>query len=438
MTNLKTKSNNKNTSDMRTKVKGMDRKLKLIAVLMSVALLSVMITVDTTFALTAQNSSSWFWTSDTNVAATVTGDVDNDGAVEVVTGGYHNDGTRWNAQLIVWNPLTMVAKRATSWYWTSDTQVSSVAIGDADGDGQSEIITGGSFFDGTRWNAQLIVWNGSTLVAERVTSWFWTNNTAVSSVTIANITGGSSMDIVTGGSFFDGTRWNAQLIVWNGSTLVAERVTSWFWTNNTYVNSIIVANIPGSSSPSIVTGGAYHDGIRYRSQLIVWNASTLIAWKVQTWHWTSNTEITSVAVANITAGATPSIVTGGTFFDGTRTNSQLITWNSETMAVQAITTWYWFSNTKIASVAVGNYSSGTSLDIVTTGLYNDGLRNNPQLIVWNGTNLSVNSIAGWPVNLDTQTTSVALGDFGLPSKRIVVGGSYWDLTRSVAFVNIWI
>jgi hypothetical protein len=108
------------------------------------------------------------------------------------------------------------------------------------------------------------------------------------------------------------------------------------------------------------------------------------------------------------------------------------------MAVQAITTWYWFSNTKIASVAVGNYSSGTSLDIVTTGLYNDGLRNNPQLIVWNGTNLSVNSIAGWPVNLDTQTTSVALGDFGLPSKRIVVGGSYWDLTRSVAFVNIWI
>jgi len=382
MTNLKTKSNNKNTSDMRTKVKGMDRKLKLIAVLMSVALLSVMITVDTTFALTAQNSSSWFWTSDTNVAATVTGDVDNDGAVEVVTGGYHNDGTRWNAQLIVWNPLTMVAKRATSWYWTSDTQVSSVAIGDADGDGQSEIITGGSFFDGTRWNAQLIVWNGSTLVAERV--------------------------------------------------------TSWFWTNNTYVNSIIVANIPGSSSPSIVTGGAYHDGIRYRSQLIVWNASTLIAWKVQTWHWTSNTEITSVAVANITAGATPSIVTGGTFFDGTRTNSQLITWNSETMAVQAITTWYWFSNTKIASVAVGNYSSGTSLDIVTTGLYNDGLRNNPQLIVWNGTNLSVNSIAGWPVNLDTQTTSVALGDFGLPSKRIVVGGSYWDLTRSVAFVNIWI
>ena len=55
--------------------------------------------------------------------------------LEIVTGGSFFDGTRWVAQLIVWNGLTLVAEKITTWYWTGDTQISSVAVGDADGDG---------------------------------------------------------------------------------------------------------------------------------------------------------------------------------------------------------------------------------------------------------------------------------------------------------------
>ena len=106
-----------------------------------------------------------------------------------------------------------------------------------------EIVTGGSFFDGTRDVAQLIVWNGATLVAEKITTWFWTGNTSITTLAVANVTGGTSLNIVTGGSFFDGTRDVAQLIVWNGATLVAEKITAWYWTSNTYINSVAVGNV---------------------------------------------------------------------------------------------------------------------------------------------------------------------------------------------------
>ena len=57
--------------------------------------------------------------------------------------------------------------RLTGWYWTSNTVINSVAIGDVDGDGQTEVVTGGYFNDDARNIAQLIEWNGATLAADR-------------------------------------------------------------------------------------------------------------------------------------------------------------------------------------------------------------------------------------------------------------------------------
>ena len=44
---------------------------------------------------------------------------------------------------------TLSVDRLTSWYWTDDTQITSMALGDVDGDGQIEVVTAGHFFDGT-------------------------------------------------------------------------------------------------------------------------------------------------------------------------------------------------------------------------------------------------------------------------------------------------
>jgi hypothetical protein len=353
---------------------------RLIALLSIAALLSIGILSSTTSALVSQNITSWYWTSDTNASAIAIGDVNGDGQTDIVSGGYYNDGIHWNGQLIVWDASNLVAQKVTGWNW-NDTQVSSVGVGDVDADGGKEIVTGGAFFDGTRWVAQLIVWNGSTLVAERVTAWYWTSNTQISSVAIANITGGSALDIVTGGAFFDGTRWVAQLIVWNGSTLVAEKITAWYWTSNTYINSLAVANVTGGASLDIVTGGSFFDSTRAVAQLIVWNGSTLVAEKITAWYWTSNTYVNSVAVANLTGGATPDIVTGGSYYDGSRSNAQVIVWDSATLSASSIATWFVTSETSVSSLAISEIGL-TGNRVVTGGSYSDGLRGNAQITVW--------------------------------------------------------
>jgi hypothetical protein len=412
-----------------------NRLLRVIALISVITLISVAVVTKPACALISQNVTSWYWTGDTNAATVAVGDVNGDGTNEIVTAGYYNDGLHWDAQLQVWNASNLALEGVTAWFWTSDTQVSSIAIGDVNGDGKNEIVTGGSYFDGTRWVAQLHVWNGSTLAVVGVTTWYWNSDTQVSSVAIGDVNGDAKNEIVTGGAFYDGTRWVALLHVWNGTSLAPIGVVPWYWTSNTYISSVAVANITGSKSLEIVTGGAAFDGTRYGAQLHIWNGSTLAVEKVTAWYWSSDTDISSIAVANITGGSTLDIVTGGTFFDGTRNIALLHVWNSSTLAVERVTAWYQTSNTRIAYVAVGNYSGGSTLDIITCGSFNDNIRNNAQLIDWNGGTLTPNSATSWFLSSDTSANSVAIGNLG--GTHIVVAGSYFDGIRSEAQLTIW-
>jgi hypothetical protein len=409
---------------------------KLFTIISISVLISAAVMIRPVSSLTSQNVISWFWTSDTNIAAIATGDVNGDGNMEIVTAGYYNDGLRWIAQLVVWNAANNAVINLKTWYWTSDTQISSVAIGDVNGDGQNEIVTGGSYFDGTRWIAQLVVWNGATLAFQNVKAWYWISDTQISSVAVANITGSLGLDIVTGGAYFDGTRWIAQLVTWRGPNLALGNVQAWYWTSNTNINSIAVANITGGTALSIVTGGSYNDGTRNIAQLVVWNGSNLALQNFTSWYWVSNTEVASVAAANVTGGSALSIVTGGSYNDGTRNIAQLVVWNGSNLALQNVVNWYTISDTAISSVAIGNYTGGNNLDIATAGKYNDGSRSNAQLMVLNGTNLSTLTGTNWFTISDTQANSLTIGNTNL-GNRIIAGGSNFDLVRSNAQLTVW-
>ncbi len=410
--------------------------MKLITIVLTVAFLSAAIMAAPASALISQNVTSWYWTSDTNVSAIATGDVNGDGQQEIVTVGWFLDGTRDNAQLAVWNASTLSLINVVTWFWTAETQISSVAIGDVNGDGNMEIVTGGSYFDGSFCNSQLAVWNGNTLGLLNVVTWHWTGDTQISSVAVANITGTTGLSIVAGGAYNDGTRWNAQLTVWNGVTMALQNVRTWFWTSNTYINSVAVGNITGSSSLSIVTGGSFNDGTRLNSQLVVWNAANLALNNVATWFWTGDTEINSVAVANITGGTALSIVTGGYFFDGTRNNAQLAEWNGTTLGLQNVATWFQTSNTTINSVSIANFTGGSSLDIITGGVFNDGVKNNAQLIDFNGASLTTITTASWFQTSGTRVNSVSVANTG-SGNRVIAGGSFFDSIRENAQLTVW-
>ena len=324
----------------------------------------------------------WYWTEGTTVTSMAEGDLYGNGMVEIVTGGYYFDGTRDVAQLVVWNGSNRAVLGVATWYWFGNTFINSVAIRDVDGDGHMEIVTGGYYFDGTRNVAQLIVWDGSTLTAKQIKIWYWGSGTTINSIAIGNVYGNSSVEIVTGGYYFDGTRDVAQLIVSDGSTLTAKQVKIWYWTNNTIINSVAVGDVDADGHIEIVTGGYYFDGTRDVAQLIVWNGSNLALKESTGWYMFGNTIINSVAIGDVDRDGHVEIVTGAYYFDGLRDVSQLVVWNGSTLTAKLVTVWFGGSNTVINYVAIGDINGDGIPEIVTGGYYYDGVRNLAQLTIW--------------------------------------------------------
>jgi hypothetical protein len=410
---------------------------KILVSLIIFSLLAFGFFDNTVNGLLSQNSTSWSNVGDTNSYSIAVGDVNADGVNEVISAGYFSDGSNWNGQLVVLNSGTLATIATTTWRLGIDTNVAAVAIGDVDGDGAIEIVTAGSFFNGNAWIGQLIVWNGATLAVERINNWLLGQSNTVSSLAIANVSGGRGLEIVTGANVFDGVNNVAQLIVWNGTNLVGERLIQWRLGIDAYVTSVAIANVSLGSGLEIVTGGYIFDGTNNIGQLIVWNGTSLTGERLVHWRLGTDTYVTSVAIADVSVGAGFEIVSGGYIFDGVGNTAQVIIWNGADLATVGLTHFRLGQTNIINSIAIGAVSSPTILDIVTYGTFNDGGRYYGQVVDLNSATLAGNSIATWYTTSDTGVYGGAIGNVVGFGNRIFAGGQYFDTVRSVAQITVW-
>ena len=193
--------------------------------------------------------------------------------MEVVTGGHYYDGIRNVAQLCVWNGAALALEDVIAWYWTDDTDIRSIAVGNVDIMGvlDKEIVTVGSYSDGTHDSAQLYVWDASSLALEDVQTWRWERDTYIESVALASVDSVKGVDIITGGSFWDDwSGMNAQLCVWSGSSLTLKYVQAWQWGTSTYIESVAECEVTTATPDEVVTGGYYEYSYDMNAQLCVW------------------------------------------------------------------------------------------------------------------------------------------------------------------------
>jgi len=152
-------------------------------------------------------------------------DIDDDGRLEIVTGGFTYDGSRANAQIKIWrwNDTSLTDVGGTDWQTLDINEVKSLSIDDVDGDGRQEIVTSGvvaasgSFQSGNPEMGQLRVWgwDGKTLTLENSQDWIAGNGTCAWNVATGEIDNDETVEIVTVGCMYTGALCDPDMRIWS-------------------------------------------------------------------------------------------------------------------------------------------------------------------------------------------------------------------------------
>jgi len=161
------------------------------------------------------------------------GDVDGDNSVEIVTGGFTYDGEKITAQIRVWQyGSTLSLEKSYEWITEDITTVKVVSLNDVDNDGILDIVTGGltsvygSFknLDAPRDAAQLRVlgWNGNEFTIKAEADWTIADGVAVMNVGAGDLDNDGRHEIVSVGCMTTDTLCDPDMRIWSYEGAVAD------------------------------------------------------------------------------------------------------------------------------------------------------------------------------------------------------------------------
>lgn len=292
----------------------------------------------------------------TGVSSISVSDLDKDGIPEILTVSRASSGTGYSAQLCVWqwtgNSLALL--KSTEWGSAEGASANSVYAYDLDKDGVVEVVTGGYDNGLTNSSGQLRVWhwNGQELTLEANLEWRMVEgvygvtisggpmgNTLVENVKVGDVDGDGTAEIVTGGFAYDGANVTAQLRIWNyeGSTLVLEKSCEWVTEDITEIKAIALDDVDGDNQVDIVTSGvtAVYGGFNdaevppEAAQLRVWswNGKELALKHAEDWQVGEGVAAWNVATGDVDEDCTVEIVTVGCMYISALCDPDLRIWS---------------------------------------------------------------------------------------------------------------
>jgi hypothetical protein len=206
-------------------------------------------------------------------------DLNNDGEVEVVTGGYCGNLNDSKGQLCIWNwnGKNLSLKANEEWQKVTqccalniaggilgNTMVNNLKVGDVDRDGAPDIVTGGFTYDGKMVCAQLRIWNWNenALSLKSGQEWATDDITEVMCISFGDVDADSRIEIVTGGivaayGSFKTKPSQAQLRIWSSdkTTLTLENSKDWTIGEGVCIWNTATADLDNDGMWEIVTSG---------------------------------------------------------------------------------------------------------------------------------------------------------------------------------------
>ena len=367
------------------------------------------------------------------------GDVDSDGVIELVTGGFmycmENDN-RISAEAPLriwnWNGENFTCEKSHNWAGS----IRSIYAGDSDGNGLNEIITAGRITNTTGSYNSLRVWSydGETLVLKGSYE-----GIAISSIFINDLDKDGAPEILTVGGVSDDVQSSAQLCIWqwNGSRLDLKRSVEWCVMNEAYAYSVYAHDLNNDGETEIITGGYDNDLKNSSGQLCIWhwNGEELSNKAKEEWRMVEgvygvtisgepmgNTMVNNLKVGDVDDDDTAEIVTGGWTYDGEKSNAQLRiwNWNGHTLVLEKSHEWISEDITEITAIAINDVDKDGHLDIVTSGLTSvygsfknvEATPDAAQLRIWswNGKTLTLKQNEDWTIGDGVVAWNVATGD----------------------------
>ncbi len=335
-------------------------------------------------------------------------DVDGDGVTEIITGGFsyeaaNHTGT-WEApfKIWTWDGKNVTLEKSEGWIGS----IVAVYAADADGDGKVEVFTAGNAVNtsGSGYAASLKVWNWNGEVLVQRASY---EGVSANSVYVADVDGDGTSEIITVGRAYNGSQSGANLCLWHlkDDALTLDAAVELGGANATTATSVYAGDVDGDSQTDIVIGG-YANALNVSSgQLQIWN------------------------------------------------------WNGEDFSQKAVVEWRQVEgyslnsaggvqgNTVVNNVKVNDVDGDGTPEIVTGGFTFDGEKVDAQLRIWswdmNGVKLEKSQ--EWTTKDITEIKSISVNDVdGDGEKEVVTSGvsaaygSFGDTNETqVAQLRVW-
>ena len=356
----------------------------------------------------------------------------------IVTGGYFTNGSAKVADINIWKFKEPTFEILASNHLETNTTINCVVVGDVDADNQSEIVSVGNRDNGLQKVAQLSIWNSDTLELENKTEWHYGYETTANAVAIGTLDKKEQIEIVTAGTFYNGTCTFALLCLWNAQNLSIEKIAYWVTFGNTTINSIAISDVDEDGSVEIITGGYCLHEDKEISQVSVWDSTLnnkMITGDFYGWTslWNVNVRIVSLAIGDVDSDGSLEIVTGGYCYQNESKLAQITIWNGKDLSPKKSNGWEWFNCTSVTSLTINYSDEDGSAEIITAGNYFNGTSNGAQIFVWSGSSLSLKAQTPWGLYYGSQVNAVtAINDVYTGRTQILTGGSYNNGTKEMA------